>query len=378
MTAGPIIPEYLLVIASSARMLAQAAKAAGFRPLVIDLFADQDTRACTEACWRVDSLAKAGITAAVDDFIQRYGVAQVVYGSGFEYCPDSLHYLGSRLKILGNQVDAFIGTQHKEAFFSCLDALNIPYPDVSFDAPASGGDWLIKPHQGQGGIGIERYHAESQPSASVYWQRYVEGTQNSVLFLADGKNVQVIGFNRQWTMALDDTRTFVFSGIINDSQLQEEHKVLIVDWLKKLVPVFGLKGLNSLDFIQAEGQSYVLEINARPSASMQLYDQDLLLRHIKTSQGELADYPSVQVGYTGYQIIYAQTPLRIPQPFAWPPWCMDRPEAGALIGIKQPICSIIAHSKKSRQVLEKLAIRQQIIVNKLNQGIDRYGIYSKR
>jgi len=365
-TADPIIPEYILIIASSARMLTQAAKAAGLKPLVIDRFADLDTQAGADAYRRVDSLSRADIMAAVEYFIERHGVAHAVYGSGFECCPESLGYLEKRLKILGNGADTFTKILHKKAFFSCLHGLNIPYPDVSFSIPMPEGDWLIKPLQGLGGIGIQRWHAGGEPSASVYWQRYIEGRQNSALFLADGCNVQVIGFNRQWTAALDERQAFVFSGIINDSQLPDEHKALVTGWLTKLVPALGLKGLNSLDFIQAEGQCYVLEINARPPASMQLYDQDLLVRHVKASQGELTGYLAVQTGCTGYQIVYALSDLRIPKVFAWPPWCMDLPESSALIGAKQPICSIIAHADKSRQVLEKLSIRQQIIVNKLH------------
>jgi predicted ATP-grasp superfamily ATP-dependent carboligase len=365
-TADPVIPEYILIIASSARMLAQAARAAGLKPLVIDRFADQDTQAGAEACRRVDSLSEADITAAVEYFIERYGVAHVVYGSGFEYCPDSLGYLEERLKVLGNRADAFTGIQHKQTFFSCLHDLNILCPDVSFTAPMPEEDWLIKPLQGSGGLGIQRWHAEDEPSAAVYWQRYVEGEPSSVLFLADGCNVQIIGFNRQWAVALDDRQAFVFSGIVNDSRLPDEHKALVTDWLKKLVPAFALKGLNSLDFIQAEGQNYVLEINARPPASMQLYDQDLLVRHVRASQGELIDYPAVQAVCAGYQIVYALADLRIPKVFEWPSWCMDLPASGALIGAKQPICSIIAHAEKSQQVLEALSIRHQIIVNKLH------------
>lgn len=366
MTADPVIPEYILIIASSARMLTQAAKSAGLKPLVIDRFADQDTQAGAEAYQQVDSLFRADITAAVEYFIERYGVAHVVYGSGFEYCPDSLGYLEDRLKILGNRADAFTKIQHKQTFFSCLNDLDIPYPEVFFTAPMSGEDWLIKPLQGAGGLGIRRWHAEDESSVAVYWQRYVEGEPNSVLFLADGRNVQVIGFNRQWAVALDDRQAFVFSGIINDSRLPDEHKVLVTDWLRKLVPAFTLKGLNSIDFIQVEGQNYVLEINARPPASMQLYDQNLLVRHVRASQGELIDYSTVQTGCTGYQIVYALADLRIPEVFEWPSWCMDLPESGALIGAKQPICSIIAHAEKSQQVLEALSIRHQIIVNKLH------------
>ena len=134
-------------------------------------------------------------------------------------------------------------------------------------------------------------------------------------------------------------------------------KEQITDWLKKLVPVFALKGLNSLDFIQAGDQSFVLEINPRPSASMQLYDADLLSRHIKASQGELTDY-RLHHGYTGYQIVYAEQDVLIPEAFAWPAWCMDLPECGGICRTGQPICSIIAHQKRAQSVMNELLIKQ--------------------
>jgi predicted ATP-grasp superfamily ATP-dependent carboligase len=351
------IPEYILIVASSGRMLAQAAKSAGLKPLVIDLFADLDTQYYAEAFKRVPSLAEKNLTPAVDYFIERYAVAHVIYGSGFEYYPESLGFLGARLQVLGNLPDTFAKLHDKPAFFSSLYQLNIPYPDVCFVAPNNSGNWLLKPMQGQGGLGIKRYHPEERAESAVYWQKYQAGSQHSVLFLGDGQEAHVIGFNEQWTIGLSETRGFIFSGIINSCVLLNEQKDRITDWLKKLVPVFALKGLNSLDFIQAGDKSYVLEINPRPSASMQLYDADLLNRHIKASQGELTDFP-FHAGYTGYQIVYAKQDIIIPEGFAWPPWCMDLPESGTMCRTGQPICSIIAHQKQAQSVMNELLIKQ--------------------
>lgn len=340
------IPEYILVIASSGRMLAQAAKNAGLKPLVIDLFADLDTQGYAVAFYRIPSLTEQHLAPVVDYFIHRYAVAHVIYGSGFEYYPESLYYLNSRLIMLGNSPDTFVKLHNKPEFFSVLDALNIAYPDVVLNAPNEADNWLVKPMQGQGGAGIKRYHKNNNAGSPVYWQKYQTGTQHSVLFLANGQLMQVLGFNTQWTVGLSEAEEFIFSGIINSSDLLNEHKALVTDWLNKIVPVFALKGLNSLDFIQAGDHGYLLEINPRPSASMQLYDADLLIRHIKASQGELSDYNFVQNGHSAYQIVYADQDVLIPEAFAWPDWCMDLPKPGSLIHTGQPICSIIAHQNE--------------------------------
>lgn len=376
----------ILIVAGSGRMLAQAAKKAGLKPLVVDLFADLDTQGYAEDFLKIKSLSEQDLAPAVDYFIERYAVAHVIYGSGFEGHPESLRYLNSRLIVLGNHPDVFARQMDKPAFFSMLDELNIPHPEVAFSAPACTDGWLIKPMQGQGGIGIKRYFADNEVKSLVYWQKFQSGTPHSVLFLADGQQAQVVGFNSQWLVRLSETQEFVFSGVVNCTGLPDKHKALVSGWLEQLVPAFGLKGLNSLDFIYAGECSYVLEINPRPSASMQLYDEDLLVRHIQACEGTVGAASAAltpEIGrlkpppQIGYQVVYAEQDLTVPVQFEWPPWCMDLPKPGDRCRAGQPICSIIAHQKNSQSAVEQLRIKQQLIISKL-KGFDRHGIYSQR
>jgi uncharacterized protein len=189
------------------------------------------------------------------------------------------------------------------------------------------------------------------------------------LFLADGQHLQVIGFNTQWTAQLSDNEAFIFAGIINHCPLADSHKAQITDWLTKLVPAFALTGLNSLDFIHAEGKNYALEINPRPPASMQLYDADLLRRHLMTASPvedwQSCSHPLPQTGYTGYQIIYAEQDIQIPDGYIWENGVMDTPAAGAICHTGQPICSIIAHQSQAYAVLHELTLKQHTIQRSL-------------
>jgi methenyltetrahydromethanopterin cyclohydrolase len=323
--------------------------------------------------------------SVVEYFIERYAVTNVIYGSGFENNLDSLYYLDSRLTILGNSPEVFARQLNKQLFFSTLAALNILYPKVVFTPPECVDGWLVKPMQGQGGVGIKGYQSTGDDKGLFYWQKFQTGVPHSVLFLADGRNMEVIGFNRQWSVCLGESQPFVFSGVINRTKLPDWHKTEITGWLKQLVLVFGLKGLNSLDFIHAEDCSYVLEINPRPSASMQLYD-DLLARHIQSCVGlqsigrnSLAycaawqDNHSMQhtiksfFRFTGYQIVYTDRDLLIPEQFIWPDWCQDLPKSGNICHTGQPICSIIARQNKFQSVEEQLLARQQLIINQLQR-----------
>jgi methenyltetrahydromethanopterin cyclohydrolase len=358
----------VLIIASSGRMLAQAAKKSGLMPLVIDLFADLDTQDYAADLRQVKSLSEPDISHAVDYFIERYAVNHVIYGSGFESYPESLYYLSGRLTVLGNHPDVFAGQLNKQAFFATLDQLNIPHPELAFSLPETG-DWLLKPQQGQGGVGIKHYHVGDNTDDAVYWQKFQTGRPQSALFLADGRQVQVIGFNSQESVRLSATQAFVFSGVFNNAELSGTQKTVITGWLEQLVPVFELKGLNSLDYIHFEDRSYVLEINPRPSASMQLYDEDLLSRHIVGWAGSFAHRLPLDFRRpTGYQIVYAEQDVIIPKHFDWPAGCMDLPRSGNICHTGQPICSIIAHQKDSVSVAELLLAKQQFILNKLERS----------
>ncbi|MFI3185893.1 MAG: ATP-grasp domain-containing protein [Methylococcaceae bacterium] len=361
--------ESVLIIASSGRMLAQTACHSGLMPLVIDLYADLDMQDCAADFLQVKSLGESDLTPAVDYFIERYAVTQVIYGSGFEAYPESLYYLKSRLNVLGNDPDTFAGQLDKPAFFATLDSLGIPHPELVFSPPDTD-DWLLKPMRGQGGVGIKRYHVGDSAKMPAYWQKFKTGMPHSVLFLADGRDLQVIGFNRQWSVCLSEAQEFVFSGVSNRCELTDSHKVLITDWLIQLVRFFAFKGLNSLDFIHAEGSSHVLEINPRPSASMQLYAQDLLNRHVQSCKGEGLPIDTGRLNpasEAGFQIVYAECDVIIPERFEWPDGCMDLPEKGSVCHTGQPICSIIARQNKSGSVAKQLLAKQQLIFNKLER-----------
>lgn len=371
-------------------MLAQAAHNAGLKPLVIDVFSDLDTQQYAADFKRISALTIDCLTPALDYFVQHYGVTQVVYGTGFEKHPDSLHYLASRFILLGNSPETFDLLHDKPHFFATLKQLNIPYPETVFVPPDNTDNWLIKPMRGQGGVGIQRFQRVNQDlPAHVYWQKYQVGTQHSVLFLADGQHMQIIGFNTQWTVhdysfppaawecsnsaprrtgkKWNDNEEFIFSGIVNYCDLSPAHKAHITNWLAKLVPAFALTGLNSLDFIHTNGISTVLEINPRPPASMQLYDADLLRRHISTASPS-KDWQcclSPQSGYAGYQIIYAEQDIQIPDGSRWENGVMDIPAAGAICHTGQPICSIIAHQSQAHEVLHELTLKQHTLQRSL-------------
>lgn len=358
----------LLIIASSGRMLAEAAKNAGYRSWVIDLYADQDTGRYAEMLVQVSSLAVEDIAAIVDDWLIRYSIRAVIYGSGLENHPETLSFLHNRLTVLGNAPRVFEKIHDKVFFFKQLKQLAIPYPELTFSVPATADGWLFKPMRGQGGLGIGCYDPKITPHVAGYWQKYQRGESYSVLFIADGVNYQLIGFHQQWTINLGAGREFIFSGIRRCYSLSDAAQLEVACWLGKLVPAFALKGLNALDFMAVAGRLQILEINPRPSASMQLYAADLLTQHVSACQGKLTAVDQTQEVYKAYQIIYAQQRVQIPKHFEWPVECRDLPNSGAIISAGQPICSMIASASSVQLLKVTLQKQQHILLNQLHKG----------
>jgi len=356
-------------------MLAQLARRAGFCPLVIDLFADQDTLEIAEEVRQVESLTSKDLGLAVDNLTKLYPVHEVVYGSGFEKNIQSLFFLQEKITLLGNSPEVFAKVQDKYYLFSFLSENNIPFPEVHFSRPESG-KWLIKPLESEGGLGIHYDNGCGIVDNSHYWQRYLEGKSMSAIFIADGEKADIIGFNRQWKVSHANGQAFVFSGIHNYASLSDINKSIIADWLAKLVSHFGLRGLNSVDFILHQEQCYFLEVNPRPTASIELYGTNLFATHVSSSLGRKAVINVDQQDHKGYQIIYAANDYRISNDIIWPEWSQDRPKSGAIIRKQQPVCSIIANGESSQQVLAKLKKRQSLIENTIKQGNSYHAIHS--
>ena len=356
----------VLIIAQSARMLASMAVAAGLKIVVIDVYADVDTRQMALACYKVTDCSLAQVTIALQQLAKQHDFDFIIYGSGLEAFPDTLAYLATQGRVLGNDDQLFKQIHDKQAFFAGLKQLNIPFPSTQFTTPEASADWLFKPLIGQGGLGI-RHFSSKQTFVDGYWQQYLPGKTLSVCFIAGVGQYQVLGFNQQWQHRFAN-QAFLFAGVHNQADLALALQQQIRHWLEKLLKVYPLIGLASLDFIVYQDQLYLLEINPRPPASAQLYGAGVLERHIQACLLDTPLKPLLPVTASAYQIIYAQQVLKISAGIYWPNWAHDLPEIGVIIHPGQPICSIISNGNTVAQALDLLGQRRHYIEQILSTG----------
>ncbi len=344
--------SYVLIIAQSGRMLAALAKQADENTLVIDLFADEDTLALANHYSQVATLVLDTIKPLLMRLKEQFNIIKVVYGSGLEQYPETLAYLQHNFKVCGCDV--------MDIDFQGLDALNINYPAVSFYYPDEPEKWLIKSFQSAGGMGVSG--CDRKIVLGEYYQRFCAGILGSALFVANGKDVQIIGFHRQWSVSDTDFR---FAGIIQYQGYPEQLQALVYAWLIELVAYYDIQGLGSLDFIVNGERCYFLELNLRPPASAMLYPE-LPLWQIHTES--LVDFIVPEIDeISAMQVMYATQDYAIGE-LQWPDWCVDRPQKQSNIKKNEPLCSIMASEISVKSTLACLSQRQAVIENNINLG----------
>ena len=165
----------------------------------------------------------------------------------------------------------------------------------------------------------------------------------SVVFAADGARVWIIGYNTLWTANLI-SRPFAYGGAVNRAQLTPRQRQTVAAHAEALTRAFGLRGLNSLDFIIDRGRPSVLEINPRPTATCELYEPDtrdgMLALHVHACGGELPARALSTSKVRAHTIVYAQVPCHIAAAVQWPQWCRDLPVPGAQIAAGEPVCTV--------------------------------------
>jgi len=234
-----------LIIAESGRALAASAARANIKTHVIDRFADVDTRCCALST-RVVSANHVGFCAdellVVLNNYEHVPLAGVVVGSGLESRPDVLDTINTRFGLLGNQSECIEACKNPITFFTLLDSLGIPYPEVQLKTVGGNNNWLVKCIGGAGGQHISYVTTAVDISPDHYFQKLIDGRSLSLVFIANGKEAQIIGLNETWSCAPKDYN-FCYAGAITLPDIDKtvfatlKH---IVDLLVKHLQLLGL------------------------------------------------------------------------------------------------------------------------------------------
>lgn len=359
-----------LIIATTGRALARSAWRSGHRVAVLDLFADQDTRGYATVCQRIPAsgwdLDAAATVCAANEICP--DSVPLVTGSGFENQPALLDMLARGRKLLGNSSATVAASKDPRHFFTLLDRLGIAHPETSLALPESPAGWLAKKIGGSGGTHVRPARVDEAYAPDTYFQRHVGGVCASVLFLADGRHARVVGFNEVWSRSIGDT-PFAYAGAINRVALTSIQRSRISVDVDTLAGALGLVGLNGMDFIVDRDDYRVLEINPRPTATIDLHDDQaagsLFDLHVRACAGTLPPVLEISNTVRAHAIAYSSGgPLQTPLP-TFPDWCSDLPADATGISAGMPVCTVHASGSSASEVKRLLNRRQATLENYL-------------
>jgi predicted ATP-grasp superfamily ATP-dependent carboligase len=376
-------PPVVVVAALSARMLAESARRAGWRVIVLDLFGDTDTRRASGMWHPIGDAASLSIDPqrvreALDTASRFPNVIGWIAGSGFEAHRDLLDDNRIALAPIGNTRDAHDAVRNPARFFALLDDADIPHPDTQWQAPADTAGWLVKRASGTGGVHIR--HAADTPVANhdAYFQRHHAGRSMSALFIADTRHAAIIGFNEQLIVS-HGAHPFVYGGAMGNIDVPPSLREQIGRAANAIVSRTGLKGLNSLDFIFDGERCLVLEVNPRPSATLSLHEGDaapsLLALHARMCEGAPLDAGMLNpldptAPARGEQVVFAERERRISPEFVQRAlnlgWCHDIPVTGSVVAAGAPLCSVsaaCAHGTPPATLRAELAARAATVAS---------------
>ena len=145
----------IIVVAYSGRALASSARHAGFSPLSIDVFGDDDTREMCLASVKLDGGLSDGlmldkVIGAVEMLISAHDPIGLVYGAGFEHQPETIAAFARRTRVFGNHAETLKRAKDPLALAQICEACGVRHPPIAFALPDEPELWLMKRRGGAG------------------------------------------------------------------------------------------------------------------------------------------------------------------------------------------------------------------------------------
>ncbi len=353
--------QAILIAGFSGRALAQSARRAGFTPLVVDGFGDEDTRAAAAGSEHVPDIVTHGFrSSSLLPALDRLTAGAesppigLVLGAGFEGVPALVEHLDARYRVLGCSADTI--RQAKDPM--ALAALPRRARNCLPGDPA-------RPACRRRRLAVEAdrrhrrdaHYRGTPPTADAGAISNAKSPgRRSRRSASWAPAIARSRFSRQWA-APAGRRPYRYGGATGSLELDPDLEARMIEIGLEVSRALSLVGLVSLDFlVTPDAAPVLLEINPRPGATLDVFDDaagTLFKAHIAAAlgTGPLDAYFAAWSPPVARAVAYLYADrgdLEIP-PIAWPEWAFDRPAPGRSIARHQPIATVSAEGGDTRQ-----------------------------
>ncbi len=270
----------VIVVGASTRAFAESAARAGWRVHAADLFGDLDLEAASVAVRRLRGDGPTGYPAGLPAAVAAFPPGPCAYTGAVENHPEVIAAI-ARTRPLAGCGPAAIAVVRDHARLAALvggAGLKSPATVATPDGVPLDGSFLVKPVRTAGGRGIARWYGQLLSAAGPFvWQEHVAGENWSAAFVADRHGCRLVAATRQlvgcdWCGA----KPFAYCGSIDVplAALAADVREAFERLGTALATIDGLVGLIGVDaVVDAAGRVHVIEVNPRPTASMELAER---------------------------------------------------------------------------------------------------------
>lgn len=367
--------ENLLIIGASVRAAAHSALRAGFTPWAIDQFGDVDL--CRHCRTSVLTPYPAGLMEAA----QQFPTCPWLYTGGLENHPRLIERLAAERPLLGNRGTALRHVRDPARLSDVLVRAGFAMPEMRKDLQSipRDGTWLLKRKRSAGGLHLRPLDADidiAQLPRGWYGQRCVEGLLLGAVFVGANGAARLLGVTRQ-IKAVGAVRTpFIYGGSLGPVELDESQQGRWQALGNLLAAEFGLVGLFGVDAIDDGNRLWILEVNPRYTASIEVLERALGVQTIRWHADACRDgrVPTGAIDsqpdcFSGKAILYASHDIAVSDQMSlameranndpFHPSVADIPQPGVQISAGQPIATILAESTTISDVEERLQLQRQ-------------------
>jgi predicted ATP-grasp superfamily ATP-dependent carboligase len=362
----------ILLLSVSARMLAELAVREGHEVVALDRFGDLDLQALCPSVSILRDLGGEGTMETLTDAAEGIPAERVVYGAGLENRPDLVTRLAAGRTLLGCAPETLRRVRDPALLGASLRAAGLAYPRTFSAADAAGADrarrWLRKPVRSGGGRGVRDWRGGRLTEGHVVQER-IGGLACSAAAVADGRSAALLGVTEQLIGRRTlGARGYAWCGNLAPPRMPSGERRALTDDLQAicahLAAAFGLRGVFGVDVVWDGGRAWVVEVNPRPTASLETIDAAYGVRsfaaHLEACAGRLPAVPRLADASraAGKAVLRATDSLRVPDTRDWAArGIRDVPHPGEQIAAGHAVCTLVATGPTPEAVLADLEAR---------------------
>ncbi|MCS5631946.1 MAG: ATP-grasp domain-containing protein [Pirellulaceae bacterium] len=371
----------LLIIGASARAAVASARQSSWTIHAMDMFGDIDTR--SQSNFHLLNDYPTDCLSLLSDIRPD---AICVTGAMENY-PNILQELATRTTLLAPAVDQIARMRDPSNLQSVLTSSNWQYPRTfaaNEHLPDDETLWLTKPIASAAGQGIHPFDNTdlSSPEPTKIIQERISGRNISVSFLMHPSRTDLLGCTEQLLGHRElQASEFQYCGSIGPLHIPPSIQKKLQELGQFLQHEYSLRGLIGVDLILHDDQLWLIEINPRYTASMELFESQFNRSMIQLHLDSFSKHPATfnridhaNIHY-GKAVLFARETTQVPNDFQsiWQaalncqrPTVADLPPIGAIVEAGHPLFTIFAHSGSTAETRAKLHQQATSFYNRLH------------